>query len=195
MPAIAPPAGSAAANPPPLVGASEPKKIHTVTIHTGDQTGGADTAPARQPVTVARLPAKPPAAAPEPPRAARKAPLSLVPGSGSGSAAPTGRAPMALASAASASAPVAQPASIGGGYDVQVTSQRSEGEAQTAFAELRTKFPGQLGGKDPIIRRADLGEKGIYYRAMVGPYRSLDEAAAMCSALKAAGGNCLVQRN
>ena len=85
--------------------------------------------------------------------------------------------------------------SAGGGYAVQVTSQRSEAEAQTAFRSLQAKYPGQLGGRQPIVRRADLGAKGTYYRALVGPFASMEQAAGVCSSLKAAGGNCIVQRN
>jgi cell division septation protein DedD len=94
---------------------------------------------------------------------------------------------MAVASAAAPSA--------GGGYAVQVTSQRSEGEAQNAYRALQAKYPNQLSGRPPIIRRADLGDKGTYYRALVGPFASAEEAAGLCSGLKAAGGNCIVQRN
>jgi cell division septation protein DedD len=83
----------------------------------------------------------------------------------------------------------------GGGYAVQITSQRSEAEAKASFQELRAKFPNQLGGHQPIIRRADLGAKGTYYRALVGPFASSEQAAALCSGLKAAGGSCIVQRN
>jgi cell division protein FtsN len=52
-----------------------------------------------------------------------------------------------------------------------------------------------LGSRSPLIKRADLGEKGIYYRAMVGPFGTPDEASQLCSSLKAAGGQCVVQRN
>ncbi len=83
----------------------------------------------------------------------------------------------------------------GGGYAVQVTSQRSEAEAQSAFRALQAKYPGQLGGHRPIVRRADLGAKGVYYRALVGPFASAEQAAETCSSLKAAGGTCIVQRN
>ena len=78
---------------------------------------------------------------------------------------------------------------------VQVTSQRSEAEAQASFRELRAKFPNQLNGREPIIRRADLGAKGTYYRALVGPFASVEDAAGLCSGIKAAGGNCIVQKN
>ncbi len=103
-------------------------------------------------------------------------------------------APLTVASAGPATAPEAR-ASGGGGYAVQVSSQRSEAEAKASFHALRAKFPKELGGREPIVRRADLGAKGIYYRALVGPFASMEEAAGLCSSLKAAGGNCLIQRN
>jgi len=82
-----------------------------------------------------------------------------------------------------------------GGYTVQVSSQRSKEEAQSSFRDLQAKYPDLLSGRAPIIRRADLGAKGIYYRAMVGPFASADQATELCSNLKAAGGSCLVQKN
>jgi len=96
-------------------------------------------------------------------------------------------------SAPVATAPAAAPAA--GGYAVQVTSQRSEADAQTEFKTLQAKYPSQLGNRQPIIHRADLGDKGTFYRALVGPFASSEAAAAMCSNLKAAGGSCLVQKN
>jgi len=163
----------------------------------------------------------PPAAAPAPrartPEAARpapaprggNAPLSLVPGAPAAAPAEPPRRHEARTEAPSASAPVATApapaapvatalavaAPASSGYAVQVTSQRSESEAQSAFQALQRKYPGQLGDKAPIIHRADLGDKGTYYRAMVGPYPSSEAAASFCSSLKAAGGSCLVQRN
>ena len=74
-------------------------------------------------------------------------------------------------------------------YAVQVTSERSESRAQAAFRALQAKYPSQLSGHQPIIRRADLGAAGIYYRALVGPFASAEKAAKMCSGLKAAGGD------
>jgi hypothetical protein len=84
---------------------------------------------------------------------------------------------------------------VAGGYAVQVTSERSESRAQTAFRQLQVKYPNQFSGHQPIIRRADLGAAGIYYRALVGPFASAEKAAKMCSALKAAGGDCIIQKN
>jgi len=120
------------------------------------------------------------------PRSAN-APLSLSPN------APTARAAAPAAPARTASLPPAA-ASGGGGYLVQVSSQRSEAEAQAAFQSLLGKFPGQLGGKQALIRKVDINGKGTYYRAMV-PAGDAAEANQLCSGMKAAGGSCLVQKN
>jgi hypothetical protein len=82
-----------------------------------------------------------------------------------------------------------------GSYTVQISSQRSETEAQATFRSLQAKYPSVLGDRQPIIRRADLGDKGIYFRALVGPFASVDQATQFCGSLKSAGGQCVVQRN
>jgi len=82
-----------------------------------------------------------------------------------------------------------------GGYAVQVTAQRSEAEAMAAFRSLQARYPQQLRGRRAFVRRADLGSRGVYYRALIGPFASADQAASVCSSLKAAGGSCLIQRN
>jgi cell division septation protein DedD len=76
-----------------------------------------------------------------------------------------------------------------------VASERSAAEAHASFRTLQAKFPNQLGGREPIVSRTDLGADGIHYRAMVGPFASMEEAAGVCSTLKAAGGNCYVERD
>ena len=99
-------------------------------------------------------------------------------------------APIAPAEANSAAA--ATPPVLGRGYAVQVTSEHSESAAQAAFRVLKARYPNQLGGRQPIIRRADLGAAGVYYRALVGPFASAEKAAKLCSGLKAAGGDCII---
>ena len=91
--------------------------------------------------------------------------------------------------------PAAAASSAAGEYVVQVSSQRSEADAQASFRSLQEKFPSQLGGRTAIVRRADLGTKGIYYRAFAGPFASAGDADQFCSSLKAAGGQCIIHRN
>jgi cell division protein FtsN len=87
------------------------------------------------------------------------------------------------------------PAPSSGGYLVQVSSQRNESDAQASYRALQGKFPAVLGSHSPVIKRADLGDKGIYYRAMIGPFGTPEEASQFCGNLKNAGGQCVVQRN
>jgi|SRR5579883_286122 hypothetical protein len=195
---VAPPpvaAGAPSANDQSLAGqastmpASSTKKIHTVAIHADPS---ADPNAASQ-APVAR-PAAPRPVASAAAQSGSNAPLSIVPGS----TGPTPAPAAARTHTAAAHSPETEPAasaSGAGGYAVQVSSQKSEDEAQSAFSALQAKFPNQLGGRTPIIRRADLGAKGIYYRTLVGPFATMEQAASLCSSLKAAGGSCLVQKN
>lgn len=139
------------------------------------------------------------------------APLSLSPDSNAGTLPPppprnvsrVASVPRAEAAPAAANRPVklapppvgAAAASGAHGYAVQVSSQRSEADAESSFRALQTKYPQQLGGRQPVIRRADLGAKGVYYRAMVGPFTNGSEATQLCTALKTAGGSCIIQKN
>ena len=81
------------------------------------------------------------------------------------------------------------------GYVVQVSARRTKADVEASFRSLQSKFPRQLGGRTATIERADLGAKGIYYRAMVGPFASAGTADQFCSSLKAAGGQCVIQRD
>jgi hypothetical protein len=158
----------------------EPRKIKTLTVR-GDQADLAAAAVARpesQPAPVASRHAPPAAAAPN-----ANAPLALSPQAES-------RTRVASTN------PVQQtPAASTGGYVVQVSSQRNEAEARASFRVLQGKFPSMLRSRSPLIKRADLGAKGVYYRTMVGPFGSPEEASRFCGSLKSAGGQCVVQRN
>jgi hypothetical protein len=160
--------------------------------------------PARPPAQQAGAAVAPPAPRPKPqvrttaPESSSSGgPLQLVPQQeGSQQAVPprthtaTNSPRTSVASAGASEAPVG-PA----GYAVQVSSQRSEEEAKEAYRALQGKYPQQLGSRHAFFRRADLGDKGVYYRALVGPFATSEQAGAFCSSLKAAGGSCFTQRN
>jgi len=90
-----------------------------------------------------------------------------------------------------ANTPQSASGGLGGGFLVQVSSQRSEATALETFSELQRRYPSILGDRAPNIQRADLGERGIYYRVRVG-YPTREQAVRMCENLKAAGGDCLL---
>src|SRR5262249_11054657 len=81
-----------------------------------------------------------------------------------------------------------------GGFVVQLSSQKSEAEALASFRSLQAKFPNELGDRQPVIRRADLGKKGVFYRTAVGPFASAHEASQFCANYKAAGAQCVVPK-
>jgi hypothetical protein len=107
-------------------------------------------------------------------------------------AAAAGKARVAVAPPAPRATPETNSA---GGFVVQLSSQKTESDARASFRSLQAKFPNELGDRQPIIRRADLGSKGVYYRTMVGPFASAQEASRFCTSYKAAGGQCVVPSN
>jgi cell division septation protein DedD len=82
-----------------------------------------------------------------------------------------------------------------GGYVVQVSAERTDAKAQVSFKTLQSRFPHVLGDRSPLIRRVELGEKGIFYRAQIGPFDTAEKAKQLCARLKSAGGHCMVQKN
>jgi hypothetical protein len=206
-----PPAAASVAPtaPPPASAANgtlpntEPRKIKTLTVR-GEQPDGSampmTSAPpqAAKPAPAARTAAAPAPATPRsPPSAANasaNAPLSLVPQGGQPAAAADTRTRVAATNPVQ-TVPAPSGGGSTGGYVVQVSSQKNEADAQASYRALQSKFPTVLGSRAPLIKRADLGDKGVYYRAMVGPFGSQDEATQLCGSLKTAGGQCVVQRN
>ena len=92
-------------------------------------------------------------------------------------------------------APEAAPRGIEtGGFVVQLSAARSEPEAQTAFRTMQAKYS-VLSGRQPLIRRKDQGELGIFYAAQLGPFGVKSDADQLCETLKSAGGTCFVQKN
>jgi hypothetical protein len=86
------------------------------------------------------------------------------------------------------------PTTASGGYLVQISSQRTMEQAQSAYAAAQKRFPSLLGPLTPQIQQTDLGAKGIYYRVKVGPWATRNEAVKVCESLRAAGGSCLITR-
>ena len=80
-------------------------------------------------------------------------------------------------------------------YVVQLSSQRTDKAAQSTAQTLQGKYRAMFGGRQPFIRRSDLGVKGVYFRVLLGPFGTSQEANQFCGNLKKMGGDCIVQRN
>ena len=84
---------------------------------------------------------------------------------------------------------------VGGfGFVVQLSAHRSEPGAQAAFRTMQAKYS-VLSGRQPLIRRKDQGERGIFYAAQVGPFDMKSDADQLCETLRSAGGTCFVGKN
>ncbi|HWX82667.1 MAG TPA: SPOR domain-containing protein [Xanthobacteraceae bacterium] len=181
---------------------NEPRKIKTLLVR-GDQADAAApaAAPTGKPAPASKTGATPPAqaaprTAPSSANASANAPISLSPQGADAAPATEPRSRVAATNPTQTAPAPASPAASGGAFLVQVSSQPSEAVAQSSFRALQSKFPAVLGSQTPVIKRADLGgEKGVVYRAMVGPFGSRDEAVQFCESLKSAGGQCFVPKN
>jgi hypothetical protein len=86
-----------------------------------------------------------------------------------------------------ASAQAATPASGGNGFVAVLASQKSRMDALKVFADLQQRYGDVLSNKPADVQEANLGERGVFYRAVVGPPGSREAAAQVCTQLKAAG--------
>lgn len=91
-------------------------------------------------------------------------------------------------------APQPQPAGPTGDWQVQLAAFRDEASANAAWKALQKKFPDQLSALEPTIIRADLGDRGIYYRLRTGDFTSKQAADSFCQVLAAKGQGCISAR-
>ena len=161
-------------------GGGEPKRsapspfVPTAAIPAaGPSVGHTATTPPAPRATTSRAPA--------PPRQTGNGPLSLDPRQRSPQSHPHGDR--------AGSRQVRSRQFVGsGGYVVQLSSQRTESDAHATFRSLQAKFPNELGNRQVIIRRADLGSKGIVYR-QCRPFATVQEASGSARATRQPAGS------
>ncbi|MGA7371182.1 MAG: SPOR domain-containing protein, partial [Methyloceanibacter sp.] len=78
-------------------------------------------------------------------------------------------------------------------YVVQVGSKQNQTEALATFADMQQKYPTLLASYRPMVQKADLGAKGVWYRLRIGPIVDKNAATKLCGQLKSQGHpDCLV---
>jgi cell division septation protein DedD len=78
-------------------------------------------------------------------------------------------------------------------YVVQVGSKQNQTEALATFADMQQKYPTLLASYRPMVQKADLGSKGVWYRLRIGPIVDKSAASKLCGQLKSQGHpDCLV---
>ncbi len=78
-------------------------------------------------------------------------------------------------------------------YVLLVGSKQTPKEALATFADMQQKYGSLLTRYRPMVQKADLGAKGIWYRMKIGPINDKTVALKLCSDLKSQGlPDCLV---
>jgi hypothetical protein len=168
---------------------NEPRRIKTLAVKgdaadNGGVPAGANAPPSR-PAPTTRSAAAPPPRNPASANASANSPMSLAP------QATESEQTRVAANNPAQTAPAGEGGG-GGSFLVSVSSQDSEALARESFRVEQGKYASVLGSRSPVVRRVDLANGKVKYRAMVGPYRTRAEAAQFCTELKAAGGQCFI---
>jgi cell division septation protein DedD len=135
--------------------------------------------PASRPVVVAEKPASKPA--PVVTHAAAPETASAPP------------APLVTTPKPVAATPKTEATASGGAYELQIGAYKSQDEADAAWKAYKFKHPSAAGYSEDV-HKADLGDKGIWYRLRIGPFSDKAAASGACDKLKADGGACLLAK-
>jgi hypothetical protein len=100
---------------------------------------------------------------------------------------PAGKAPAKTEASAAKPAAAQKP----GGARIQLASVRSEDAARQEWDRIRRANPDVLGTMSAAPVRADMGEKGVFYRVETAP---IADAERVCGELKKRNIGCLIAR-
>jgi len=94
-----------------------------------------------------------------------------------------------------AAVPNPAPAAVAGaGFQIQLASVLSEQAALAEWKRISSKHTDLLGTYMPAVTKADLGERGVFYRLRAGPLADKAAADALCASLAAVNVGCIVVR-
>jgi len=123
---------------------------------------------------------------------------ALGPGSQMSSDAPTLRLSEAPAPTVSAAVEPVAPVDTGNAkidsYTLQIGAYKSQTDADAAWKAYRAKYAELLLGYSSNVERADLGEKGTWYRLRIAGFGDRKVASALCDRLKTDGGDCFLPK-
>ena len=220
--AVPAPAGAAPMPPPAVASVDDPdggpRRVKTLVVrpdgtmaeaaapppapapHQAAAAGAPPAAPQQVAFAEPPMPAPPmPQAAPIPAPAAAPAPAPVAKAAPAPAAAPAPVAadpqpvaaipPQPKVAAAEAAPAPAKPTK----FVVQVGSKQNQTEALATFADMQQKYPSLLASYRPMVQKADLGTKGVWYRLRIGPIVDKTAATKLCGQLKSQGHpDCLV---
>jgi cell division septation protein DedD len=85
-----------------------------------------------------------------------------------------------------------KPAQGDAGFRLQVAATKDEGAAQSEWARLRKAHADLLGDLSLTVVRADLGDKGVFYRLQAGVIPDRAAAEKLCAQLRAVSIGCIL---
>jgi len=92
--------------------------------------------------------------------------------------------------------PLARPETVtpaaAGPLRIQIAATKDEASARAEFARLQKAHADLLGNLSATVVKADLGDKGVFYRIQAGPIADKAQADKLCSQLKPLGIGCIV---
>jgi tetratricopeptide (TPR) repeat protein len=86
--------------------------------------------------------------------------------------------------------PAAQPVT---GWSVQIASASTEDAAWSTWKKMQAKHKA-LVSKEPVVVRADLGTKGVFYRVRLVGFGTQSDANSECASLKSKGVKCYISK-
>lgn len=86
--------------------------------------------------------------------------------------------------------PAPKAAAPSGSAQVQIAALKSQAEAESMWKSLSSKHS-VLKGKSHTVVKADLGDKGVFYRLRVTGLADKSAAAKLCSSLQSSGVGCM----
>ena len=81
-----------------------------------------------------------------------------------------------------------------GKYGVQLAARSSVEEARALIDTMRAKYPNDLAQQWAEILPVSL-PKGVFYRVVIGPLASEQQASQLCSRLRSQGAECFIRRS
>jgi cell division septation protein DedD len=89
-------------------------------------------------------------------------------------------------------AAAAKPVAATGVFKVQIAATRDEATAKAEWERLKHAHADLLGALSPTVVRADLGDKGIFFRIQAGPVADQASADKLCVDLKKLSIGCII---
>lgn len=79
------------------------------------------------------------------------------------------------------------------GWSVQLASASTEEAAWSTWRKMQSRYK-VLSSQTPVVVRADLGAKGVFYRVRLVGFDSQGDAGSTCSKLKSKGVKCFISK-